>query len=96
MAGLRLRHRTLNRLDNGRQGSGRPVYPPDPACDLSSYTDRYRLLFERLVRERLYDAACLISSIKGEGIHDEPALEVSTQNLTAAIAGRVAYIRGLI
>ena len=29
------------------------------------------------------------------GIYDEPLPEVSTQNLTAAIAGRVAYIRGL-
>jgi len=53
------------------------------------------ILFERLVRERLYDAACLIASVKGKGIHNESAPEVSTQNLTAAIAGRVAYIRGL-
>jgi hypothetical protein len=29
------------------------------------------------------------------GIYDEPLPEVTTQNLTAAIAGRVAYIRGL-
>lgn len=74
----------------------RPVYPPDPNFDGSSYTDRYSMLFQRLVRERLYDAACLISSVKGEGIHSEPMPEVSTQNLTAAITGRVAYIRGLV
>lgn len=74
---------------------GMPIYRPDPVFDNSSYTDRYALLFQRLVRERLYDAACLVSSVKGEGIHDEPLFEVSTQNLTAAIAGRVAYIRGL-
>ena len=72
-----------------------PIYRPDPAFDFSSYTDRYRLLFERLVRERLYDAACLISTAKGDGIREEPVAEVSTRNLTAAIAGRVAYIRGL-
>ena len=75
---------------------GDPVYPTDPVFDRSSYTDRYSTLFERLVRERLYDAACLISSEKGHGIHAEPMPEVSTQNLTAAIAGRVAYIRGLV
>ncbi|MGW0230910.1 PaeR7I family type II restriction endonuclease [Actinopolymorpha singaporensis] len=75
---------------------GKPVYRTDPAYDFSSYTVRYKLLFQRLVRERLYDATCLISSIKGEGIHDEPVPEVSTQNLTAAIAGRVEYIRGII
>lgn len=74
---------------------GRLLYAPDPAFDDSSYIDRYSILFERLVRERLYDAACLISSRRGHGIYDEPMLEVSTQNLTAAIAGRVAYIRGL-
>lgn len=74
---------------------GVPLYRTDPTFDYSSYTDRYRILFERLVRERLYDAACLIGTRKGEGISGEPALEVSTQNLTAAIAGRVAYIKGL-
>lgn len=73
-----------------------PVYRTDPAFDFSSYTTRYQLLLQRLVRERLYDAACLISSARGDGIYDEPVPEVSTRNLTAAIAGRVAYIEGLI
>lgn len=74
---------------------GKPLYRTDTAFDNSSYTKRYQLLFERLVRERLYDAACLISSVRGDGIYDEPVPEVSTRNLTAAIAGRVAYIEGL-
>lgn len=74
---------------------GTPLYRADPAFDDSSYTTRYQLLFERLVRERLYDAACLISTVKNEGVHSEPAPEVSSRNLTAAIAGRVAYIDGL-
>jgi len=75
---------------------GKPLYRTDPAFDNSSYTTRYQLLFQRLVRERLYDAACLITTSKGEGIYDEPVPEVSTRNLTAAIAGRVAYIEGLM
>jgi type II restriction enzyme len=74
---------------------GTPLYRPDPVFDESSYIDRYTTLFDRLVRERLYDATCLISTAKGEGIYAEPMREVSTQNLTAAIAGRVAYIQGL-
>lgn len=74
---------------------GEPIYRTDSVFDYSSYTDRYRLLFERLVRERLYDAACLICTRKGAGIYEEPVPEVSTRNLTAAIAGRVAYIREL-
>jgi Restriction endonuclease XhoI len=75
---------------------GTPLYRTDPAFDNSSYTTRYQLLFQRLVRERLYDAACLISTARGEGIYDEPMPEVSTRNLTAAIAGRIAYIQGLV
>lgn len=74
---------------------GTPVYPVDPIFRDSSYTDRYRILFQRLVTERLYDAACLIATEKGQGIHSEPLPEVSTQNLTAAIAGRIAYIKEL-
>jgi hypothetical protein len=74
---------------------GKPLYRTDPVFDNSSYTTRYQVLFQRLVRERLYDAACLISTVNGEGIYDEPMPEVSTRNLTAAIAGRVAYIQGL-
>lgn len=75
---------------------GVPVYPTDRTFAQTSYTDRYGILFDRLVRERLYDAACLISTVRGEGIHDEPRPETSTHNLTAAIAGRVAYIRELL
>lgn len=75
---------------------GKPLYRTDPAFDNSSYTTRYQMLFQRLVRERLYDAACLISTVNSEGIYDEPVPEVSTRNLTAAIAGRVAYIKGLL
>jgi hypothetical protein len=75
---------------------GTPVFRTDPAFDNSSYTTRYQILFDRLVRERLYDAACLISTAKGEGIYAEPVLEVSTVNLTAAITGRIAYIQGIM
>lgn len=74
---------------------GTPIYRPDVVFDNSSYTRRYELLFERLVRERLYDAACLISTGRGQGIYDEPVPEVSTAHLSAAIAGRVTYIAGL-
>ncbi len=76
----------------GIEGS---VYPTDPTFDRTSYTDRYGIRSQRLVRERLYDATCLISTERGKGIHHDPLPEVSTRNLTAAIAGRVAYIREL-
>ncbi len=73
----------------------RPIFPTDPVFDQSTYIGRIRILCQRLVREQLYDAACVISTERSEGIHSEPSPELSTLNLTAAIAGRVAYVRGL-
>ncbi len=75
---------------------GNAVCPTDPIFDDSTYTDRYAILLDRLVRERLYDATCLISTAKGGSIHSEPVAQLSTKNLTAAISARVAYIRGII
>lgn len=74
---------------------GRPLFRADPAFDDSSYATRYRLLFQRLVREKIYDATCFILTKSGEGIHSEPAAEVSTHKFTEAIAERVAYIQSL-
>lgn len=74
---------------------GVPLYRTDPVFDDTSYMSRYEILFQRLVRESLYDAACLISTRRGEGIYDEPLDMVSTRNFTASIAGRVTYIKGL-
>ena len=48
------------------------------------------------MKERLYDAVCLIQTEKGQGIFEETAPEVSTANFSAAIAGRVAYIEKLV
>ncbi|GAA3048817.1 PaeR7I family type II restriction endonuclease [Actinokineospora globicatena] len=82
---------TLIDLNKG----GRAIYRADPLFDGSSYVSRYQILLQRLVRERLYDAACLVTSVKGEGIHSEPIAEVSTRNFAEAIAERIAYIKGL-
>lgn len=87
--------RSMGSLNTVRD-QGRPIYPTDRTFDDTTYTDRYSILFDRLVRERLYDAACLLSAEPGRGIYDEPVPQVSTRNLTAAIAGRVAYIKGLL
>lgn len=80
---------------NGTIKAGSPIYPIDPIFENSSYTRRYQILFERLVQEQHYDAACLVSTRKGEGILHEPIAEVSTRNFSASIAGRVEYIRNL-
>lgn len=71
----------------------KPLYTPNPAFDDASYTARYRILLRQLVHEQLYDTACLISSRQPDGIYDEPAPDLSTQNLTSEIARRVAQVR---
>lgn len=81
-------------------GSTSPVrmdettHPVDSAFHGSSYLDRYGILCERLVKERLYDAAWFVATSR-DGAVREPRASLSYKNFSAAIAGRVAYIRGL-
>lgn len=58
----------------------------------ASYQRRYELLCEKLVRERLYDAACLILSdrVSGStGAYAEPSPEIGLQNFIASLTARV-------
>ncbi len=72
------------------------VFPVERVFDNTSYKDRYRILCQRLVRERLYDAACFVTSsrIPGSPIH-QPDAELSFSTLRAAITGRAAFIKAL-
>jgi hypothetical protein len=72
------------------------VFPVDPVFANTSYKDRYGILCQRLVRERLYDAACFVTSSKDpeQPIH-QPDPEIGFANFIAAIAGRAAYIKAL-
>ncbi|TAK70784.1 MAG: type II restriction endonuclease [Actinomycetota bacterium] len=71
------------------------LFPADPIFSGTSYVDRYRILAQRLVRERLYDATCVLTTRRGEGILEEPVRDVSVANFAAAVAGRIAYIEAL-
>lgn len=71
------------------------IYPADPIFDNTGYVARYRILLQRLVRERLYDAAALIATPTGGGIVDDTVPELGMKNFAAAIKGRLAYIEGL-
>ena len=64
------------------------VWPPDPAFDRSSYAARYGVFFERMVRERLLDAACLALGDKSTGSVRFPSETLSFQSFAAAIHGR--------
>jgi hypothetical protein len=72
------------------------IFPPERIFTGTSYKDRYHILCQRLVRERLYDAACFVtSSSNPDAPVNQPDEELSFVGLTAAIAGRAAYIKAL-
>ncbi|MET8870322.1 PaeR7I family type II restriction endonuclease [Nonomuraea sp. NPDC004580] len=75
------------------------VSPVEEIFKNTSYMDRYRILCQRLVRERLYDAACFMTTTPGSSeaaaVLHEPEPELSFANFAAAIAGRVVYMLGL-
>lgn len=64
------------------------VWAPDPVFDGASYADRYVIFFERMVRERLLDAACLVLADKQSGAVRFPSESLSFQAFAAAIHGR--------
>ena len=58
-----------------------------------SYAKRYELFCQRLVRERLYDAACFLLSEEErgkEGWYTEPSNELTFRDFAASLQGRVA------
>lgn len=65
-----------------------PVWAPDRAFDNSSYAKRYEVFFDRMVRERLLDAACLVMGDKRTGAVRFPSDALSFQAFAAAIHGR--------
>jgi hypothetical protein len=78
-------------------GVQEPHFPVFPEFRESSYADRYRILCEKLVRERLYDATCLILSDKKRGLrgdYREPSAEVGFRNFAASLmAHALAFAR---
>jgi hypothetical protein len=82
----------------GRSGSGPgAALQGIPEFKDASYAKRYEVLLTKLVRERLYDAACfLISSAEDgvRGVYREPAPELSFENfVTSLVAKAIAVAR---
>lgn len=68
-------------------------YPIRPGFQGVSYARRYELFCRRLVRKRVYDAACFyMSSDKGgqNGEYSEPSKELSFANCAAPFRTRAA------
>lgn len=65
-----------------------PHFPAFPEFRESSYARRYQLLLTKMVRERLYDAACLIltpNSVPAR--YSEPSEELSFRNFVTSLLG---------
>jgi Restriction endonuclease XhoI len=75
-------------------GLAKSVFPPEPVFVRTSYKGRYAILCDRLVKERLYDAAWFLTATQdGKIVEPDPGL--SFAGFSAAIAGRAAYIQAL-
>ena len=91
------------RLLEQAAGSTSPVGVVEPHFNVfeefrdASYAMRYELFCQKLVRERLYDAACFLLSDRVGGLkgkYREPSAELSFQNFAASLTGRmVAYAK---
>lgn len=66
----------------------RTVWDADPAFDNASYSERYVIFFERMIRERLLDSACLLLGDAETGAVTFPADSLSFDALAAGIRGR--------
>ena len=81
-----------------RDASVRPTKPillkpyrVDEAFQTRSYAKRYELVCERLVRDRLYDAACFFTSTAQtgkRGDYNEPNEELSIKNFAISLHAR--------
>ena len=61
----------------------------------ASYVKRYELFCERLVRERLYDAACFLISKKENGLHGnykEPSEELNFSKFVVSLISRASAL----
>jgi len=76
-----------------------PHFPVFDEFKKASYARRYEIFCERLLRERLYDAACLIlsDSVNGRNGHfSEPNQELSFNSFAVSLIARsLAYVRNV-
>jgi Restriction endonuclease XhoI len=72
-----------------------PHFKVFPEFKKASYAQRYEILLTKLVRERLYDAACFLMSNESggpKGRYTEPAAELNFQNFIASLMAKAIAI----
>jgi Restriction endonuclease XhoI len=75
-----------------------PHFKVFPEFQDASYAKRYEVLLTKLVRERLYDAACfLMSSAAGgvRGVYREPAPELGFENFVTSLLAKAMAAAGI-
>jgi len=72
-----------------------PHFKVFPEFKNASYAKRYEILLTKLVRERLYDAACFLMSNATQGMtggYKEPAPELGFQNFIASLLAKAIAV----
>jgi hypothetical protein len=68
----------------------RSVFPPERVFTGTSYADRYRILCERMVLERKYDAATLLLAPRSnDGSYSEPSSNLGTERFLKSLFGHL-------
>jgi hypothetical protein len=74
-----------------------PHFSVFPEFKAASYCDRYRILIEKLLRDRLYDGACFLlsrASSAVSGDYTEPDPELTFAKLVTPLVAQVSAICG--
>ncbi len=72
-----------------------PHFKVFPEFRQASYAKRYEILLTKLVRERLYDAACFLTSSAAagrNGAYRQPAAELNFENFVASLLGKAIAV----
>jgi Restriction endonuclease XhoI len=71
------------------------IFPPDPVFDGASHSERFRIFFERMMDERLLDAACVVLTPRDTRGCAHPSPSTSFAAFVAALHGRVLQFRAM-
>jgi len=74
---------------------GKPCNPKRSKLHGKSYQDRFAIFCERLMEKEMYDAVCYITSSPTEQGPREPSAQLDWAHFSAAITGRITYLREL-
>ncbi|MFC4533980.1 Shedu anti-phage system protein SduA domain-containing protein [Sphaerisporangium dianthi] len=85
------------------EGSTRPISKPatliqteDGSSSAASYKDRFGEFFDRLLRDRLYDAVCYLTATPLPDVQvSEPRPDMGFDNFVSVIAERVSHLDSL-